>query len=140
MPPRTSSSLPDGSGPPVRPGGPGAAPGPAPSPVPPPGAMVAQPYTHHGAYKAAHYPPQPYAYPPRNHHPYPYGYQPRPPPHGHPPQHYPPLKVLTTSLQILCFKGRLTSVTLIVLTLPYQITGSLVRASQPTALEQNQYI
>ncbi|KAL0868394.1 hypothetical protein ABMA27_007907 [Loxostege sticticalis] len=89
MPPRTSSSMPDGSGPP-RPGGPGAAPGPAPSPVPPPGAMVAQPY-HHAAYKTAHYPPQPqYGYPPRNHHPYPYGYQPRPPPH--PPQHYPPLK------------------------------------------------
>ncbi|XP_028170333.1 trithorax group protein osa [Ostrinia furnacalis] len=89
MPPRTSSSLPDGSGPP-RPGGPGGAPGPAPSPVPPPGAMVAQPYSHHAAYKTAHYPPQPYGYPPRNHHPYPYGYQPRPPPH--PPQHYPPLK------------------------------------------------
>ncbi|CAD0204880.1 unnamed protein product [Chrysodeixis includens] len=91
MPPRTSSSLSDGSGPTARPGPGGAAGAPAPGGGPPPGAMVAQPYAHHPGYKAPHYPPpQPYGYPPRNHHPYPYGYRPPPPPH--PPQHYPPLK------------------------------------------------
>ncbi|XP_072933275.1 trithorax group protein osa isoform X3 [Epargyreus clarus] len=87
MPPRPSSSLSDGSGPTSRPGGPG----PAPSAAPPPAAMLPQPYPHHGGYKPPHYPPQPYAYPPRNHHPYQYGgYRPTPPPH--PSQHYPPLK------------------------------------------------
>lgn len=102
MPPRTSSSLPDGSGPP-RPGAPGgqAPPGPAPGSGPPPGAMVAQPYGHH-AYKSPHYPPQPYVYP-RNHHPYPYGgYRPPPP---HPPQHYqpPPMKVRFRNLLGPCY-------------------------------------
>ncbi|XP_035452854.1 trithorax group protein osa isoform X5 [Spodoptera frugiperda] len=89
MPPRTSSSLSDGSGPTARPGPGGAAGAPTPGGGPPPGAMVAQPYAHHPGYKPPHYPPpQPYGYPPRNHHPYPYGYRPPPPPH--PPQHYPP--------------------------------------------------
>ncbi|CAK1545515.1 unnamed protein product [Leptosia nina] len=85
MPPRPSSSLSDGGGPPVRAGAPAA--GPPPTGAPPPGAMLPQPYH----YKPAPYPPQPYGYPPPRNHPYPYGgYRPTPPPH--PSQHYPPLK------------------------------------------------
>ncbi|XP_047510801.1 trithorax group protein osa isoform X2 [Pieris napi] len=85
MPPRPSSSLSDGGGPPVRAGAPAA--GPPPSGAPPPGAMLPQSYH----YKPAPYPPQPYGYPPPRNHPYPYGgYRPTPPPH--PSQHYPPLK------------------------------------------------